>query len=137
MVNLQEDFEILDELIRKAYDLISPLDHHDDLKFLTIDYMMDDAKKNPGCYLKIKKGRDHTLFPICNRSGIKTTQMIKFSLKMANKLYDKEDVDNEELDKVVSKLNFLLRRYNSPASPIRAVVNKIKSTRKFNKNMGM
>ena len=79
MENINEELQILDELLRTAYDLISPLSHHDDLKHLTAQGMEDEYKKTPGCFLKMTTGRGHTLFPICNRAGIKCTKMMAFS----------------------------------------------------------
>ena len=67
MENLYEDFQNLNELIRTASSLISPITYRDDLNRLTPEFVQQDAKKSPGCYLKLGQGRDHTLFPICNR----------------------------------------------------------------------
>ena len=81
MDTLTEDLEMLDELLRKAYDLISPLSHHDDLKLLSPESMEDEYKKKPSCFIKMQTGRGHTLFPICNRAGIRCTKMMAFSKK--------------------------------------------------------
>ena len=84
MVNLNEDFKVLNELIRTAYKLISPIPYHDDIKRLTPEFMNRDYVKTPGCYIAVGDGNNNTIFPICNRYGFRDPDMIKFSLKLAS-----------------------------------------------------
>jgi len=136
MTKLQESFEILEELLRQAHELISPMTYHDDLERLTPQFMMGDMQKNPGCYIKMDTGRKTMVFPICNRNGIKTPQMIKFSLKLAARLNDADYVDQERISIVISKLNRLLNRYDRPVpKPSRAAGVKSLATQKFNQLM--
>ena len=133
---LQESFEVLEELLRQANNLISPITYHDDIKRLTPDFVMGDAKKNPGCYLKMGIGQKHIFFPICNRAGMKCPHIIKFSLKLANRLNDLEHAHPERVTTVIAKLTRLLHRYDRPVpKPSRAAGVKSLATQKFNQLM--
>ena len=46
MDKLNEAFEVLEELLRQANSLISPITHHQDLDRLTPDFMLRDCQKN-------------------------------------------------------------------------------------------
>lgn len=134
---LKEDLKILDELLRTAYDLISPISHHDDLKFLTTKSLEDGFKKNPSCYLKMTNGRGHTLFPICNRAGIKCTKMMAFSKKLATAMHTTPDTPMPEgITVILKKLDYLMSRYKSPSTPLKAAARKGMETKKFNSKMG-
>lgn len=129
---MNKNFEILEELLRQTYDLISPISHHDDLKRLTPQMMNDDSEKRPECYIRM----GHTIFPICNRIGIKTPQMIQFSLKLAGKMRDDECEDKEQLEDVITKLTSLLSKYSQPVpKPWRAAARKGHDVKKFRRNM--
>ncbi len=136
MKKLQEAYQILDELLRQANSLISPITHHQDLALLTPDYMKQDSAKNPTCYLKLSTGRKHTLFPLCSRNGIHSPQMIKFSLKMAEKLNNFDEVDRDKLNIVIHKLNALHQKFSRPIpKPGSTGYLKGISTGKFNKEL--
>jgi hypothetical protein len=134
MENLNEEFQNLSELLRTAYKLISPITYHDDLKRLSPEFVKSDAEKNPGCYLKLGQGSEHTLFPICNRYGYKDAKMIEFSLKLAKRMAEKQP--DGHLPGVVIKLTKLLNKYNKaiPNTVSQAAL-KTKSTKTFNKKM--
>ena len=134
MKNLNEDYKNLNELIRTAYKLISPMTYHDDVNRLTPEFVMDDAKKRPGCYLKLGQGADHTLFPICNRYGYKDPKMIKFSLKLAKKVAERNI--GHDTTTVIIKLQKLLNKYNKtiPNTNSQAAL-KGQATKTFNKKM--
>ena len=134
MENLNEEFANLSELLRTAYKLISPITYHDDLKRLSPEFVKSDAEKNPGCYLKLGQGADHTLFPICNRYGYKDVKMIKFSLKLAKRMAEKQPSDHTA--GTVIKLTKLLNKYNKaiPKTKSQAFL-KGQSTKTFNKKM--
>ena len=136
MEKLNEDYKILDELLRTAYELISPLSFHDDLDRLTPDFVSDDSKKRPGCYLKLGQGANHTLFPICNRYGYKDPRMMKYSLELARKL-DEENEDVDVSDTII-ELKRLLNKYDRPIPNTVSQANlKRKSTKMFNKQMNI
>jgi hypothetical protein len=134
MENLNEDFEVLNELLRKAYSLISPITYHDDLDRLTPEFVKKDSQKTPGCYLKLGQGADHTLFPICNRYGYKDPKMIKFSLKLAKRLQEKGATHG--IEGTVIKLQKLLTKYDKavPNTKSQAFL-KGQATKTFNKKM--
>jgi len=114
MTAVDEQFELLDELIRKVHSLIGPYDIHDELKWL----MQRDVRKKifekfPKCFLSLRsKGRFIPFFPICNMTGKEDPEMIAFSMKMADKMKDKPDIDQKELDIIVVKLQRLHNRFN-------------------------
>jgi len=134
MENLNEEFGVLEELLRTAHRLISPTTYHDDLKRLTPDFLKKDAVKTPGCYLAIGNGAEHTIFPICNRQGFKDPKMIQFSLKLAKRMAEKQPDHN--LSGTVVKLTKLLTKYDKaiPNTKSQAVL-KGKATRTFNRKM--
>jgi len=134
MENINEDYKNLSELVRTAYKLISPMTYHDDVDRLTPEFVMDDAKKKPGCYLKLGQGADHTLFPICNRYGYKDPKMIKFSLKLAKRIAEKNQ--ERDMSGTIIKLERLLSKYDKPVpNTVSQAVLKGKATKMFNQKM--
>jgi hypothetical protein len=111
--NLTEGIKLLEELVRRAYQLISPLNYEYDLKWL----MKQDEKhalfeKHPKCFLKlIHMGREISFFPICNHAGMIDPQMIQLSLKMVDKLVGNDRVDQDALVMVATKLKALQNKY--------------------------
>jgi hypothetical protein len=136
MENLNEEYKNLSELVRTAYKLISPMTYHDDVDRLTPEFVMNDSKKRPGCYLKLGQGSDHTLFPICNRYGYKDPKMIQFSLKLAKKIAERNV--GHDTSTVILKLEKLLNKYDKPVpNTMSQAVLKGKSTKEFNKKMNL
>ncbi len=134
MEKLNKDYKSLNELIRTAYQLISPMTYNDDVDRLTPEFVMNDSKKRPGCYLKLGQGADHTLFPICNRYGYKDPKMIKFSLKLAKKVAER-NVGTDTFT-VILKLQKLLNKYDKPVpNTVSQAVLKGQATKIFNKKM--
>jgi len=134
MENLNEEFKVLNELLRTAYKLISPITYHDDVERLTPEFLKRDYVKTPGCYLAIGNGAEHTIFPICNRYGYKDPKMVKFSLKLAKRMAKK----NTEVDMsgTIIKLHKLLTKYGkSIPNTVSQAVLKRKATKRFNMNM--
>lgn len=114
MTNLNEQFEQLDELIRKVNSLIAPYDVHDELKWL----LKKDIRKKmfeefPKCFLSLRsRGRELPFLPICNRQGMEDPQIIAFSMKLAHRLKNKPDVDQDHLDVVLVKLQRLHNKFD-------------------------
>jgi len=134
MENLNEDYKNLSELVRTAFKLISPITYHDDVDRLTPDFVMNDAKKRPGCYLKLGQGADHTLFPICNRYGYKDPKMIQFSLKLAKKVAERNV--GTDTSTIILKLQKLLNKYDKPVpNTVSQAALKGQATKTFNKKM--
>ena len=114
MDKLKESLQILDELLRKAYELISPLDMHSDLKwYLNRDMRKAQMEKFPKCFVTIqnKMGRQIP-FPICNVMGMTCPKMIDFSMKLANKLNQSDDFDNEVVVALIGRLKRLHSRFD-------------------------
>lgn len=134
MENLNEDFKVLNELLRTAYKLISPISYQDDIKRLTPEFLKRDYVKTPSCYLAVGDGNNNTIFPICNRYGYKDPDMIRFSLKLAKKMAEKENSDQNDIPGVIVKLQRMLNKYDKPVpNTMSQALLKAKSTRKFNK----
>lgn len=137
MEPINEAYKKLNELLRKVDSLISPMTAHHTIKWLQDPKARKQHfEKNPRCYLQLGIGRKHTLFPICNRGGVEDPEMIRFSLKLADKLYNVKDVDYNKLDIIVSKLKRLEMKLSKdipkPDSMTRL---KTQSTKSFNQNM--
>ena len=104
---IQEKFENLEELIRRANDLINP---EDSLAYLQRKDLRDRLYgEKPGCFLKLKKmGRDTSayLLPVCNRSGMEDPKVIDISIKLVQRLMtdDKGQFDINDLKTVLGKL---------------------------------
>ena len=84
---LNEEFELLSELIRKADELINP---EDSLAYLVHKDTRDRLYgKKPACFMKLRPiGRDTSayLFPICNRNGMEDPKVIQLSIKMIKRV---------------------------------------------------
>jgi hypothetical protein len=115
MKDLEKDFEVLSELLRKAYDAIVPSEYKAAFMMKLFDKNFRDSmvKKNPTCYLTFKgKGREIPFFPICNMNGIKDASVISFSLNLANKLKNIPDADQDHIEMVIKKLVRLHSTYS-------------------------
>ena len=114
MTAVDKQFELLDELIRKVHSLMGPYNIHDELKWLMKrDIRKKMFEKFPKCFLSLRsRGRSLPFFPICNRSGSEDPEVIAFSMKLANKLKDKPDMDQKHLDIILVKLQRMHSRFN-------------------------
>lgn len=114
MDKTNEHFEFLEELIRKAYAIIAPYDVDFRLKWLMDkDLRTKHFEKFPKCYLSLRtRGRQVPFFPICNRMGMEDPEIISFSMKLAEKLKDKPEIEGEQIDAVLVKLKGLHSRFN-------------------------
>lgn len=132
---IEEQLQVLDELLRKAYSLISPLDAHSDLKwYLKRDMRKSQMEKFPKCFIVIKNkmGRDIP-FPICNVMGMTDPRMISFSLKLANALKDKPDIEADRLSRCICSLRRLYARFNKDVpTPAPEAARKATTTKSFN-----
>jgi hypothetical protein len=128
--------ELLDELLRTARSLISPISYHDHLNSLSDrDFRNKLFDGNPKCYLTIKyKSKEIPFFPICNRTALEDPRIIKFSLKLAKKMVGKGDVDQEHLIVVIKKLESLHKKFiKETPKPTSMAVKKAASTRQLTK----
>jgi len=132
---LEESFQILDELLRKAYKLISPLDMHSDLKwYLDRDMRKAQQEKHPKCFINMTNpiGRDIP-FPICNVSGIADPQMVDFSLKLAQRLKNEPEIDADKIDLTLGQLRRIKARLvKSIPTPAPEAARKANVTKDFN-----
>jgi hypothetical protein len=109
MSNKSDDnIQHLNELIRKANDMINP---EDSLSYLMKKDLRDRLYGDkPKCFLKLQPiGRDISpyLVPICNRAGYEDPKVVDFAIKMVQKLMvDKPDMfDNNDIQKILNRLN--------------------------------
>lgn len=116
MKPMDKEIVILEELIRRAYEHMSPFSYHKDLEWLSDpDLRKTLFDKFPKCYLSLSINRkDIPFFPICNRLGFVDPRIVMFSMKLANKLSAVGDprVDITNLQGVTKRLEFLHRKYS-------------------------
>jgi len=112
--NLNEQFQLLEELVRKAYSLISPIDFSYDLKWLLKqDHRNSLFERNPKCFLQLKlMGRSVPFFPVCNRAGMTDPKMIDISIKMIDKLSGNDQVDQDALVITAQRLKALKSKFS-------------------------
>lgn len=147
---LKEEFDILEELLRRAYDLIHP---EEDFSHLYKKDMKERLYgKYPKCFLKILPiGRDTEayLLPICNRAGIEDPKVIDISLKVTKRLID-NNVGKFDINALQGVLNSLQHRHNvlsktvpKPATTaakkaqVTRALSRIQGTLDYNKTDGM
>ena len=134
MNKLHENFVHLEELIRTADSLINPITVDKRLEWL----MRKDVRgklfeENPKCFLSMNIGQKTMLFPICSRSGMEDPQIIDFSIKLANRIAGKPDVDVSELQVTLKKLNMLKKKFSQPIpKPAKNAAQKGNSTKNMN-----
>ena len=113
MKKLYEEFFHLEELLRTADSLINPMTVDQRLAWLMDKNVRGKLfEEYPKCFLKLNMGAKHMVLPVCNRSGMHDPQIIDISIKMANKIAGKPDIDTEELKVTLHKLEFLKNKYS-------------------------
>jgi hypothetical protein len=135
MGNLNEEFKTLRELIRKVGNTLLPYGGEDKLAYLQKKDVRDRLQgKFPKCFLAIKgKGQDIPFLPICNRMGVFDPDIMKFSIKLANKMNGQENIDQDDLTIILAKLEKLHKRYTQdPVKPPIEAAKKGLTTRLFN-----
>jgi len=135
MGSLNERFEVLDELIRKVYSLIAPHSIDYRLKWLMDrDLRTKHLERYPKCYLSLTmRGRQVPFFPICNRTGIEDPDIISFSMKLAEKLKDRPEIEGEQVDAILVKLKRLHSKFSKEVpKPYGMATKKAFVTRLFN-----
>lgn len=108
------EFEKIQEFIQKVSDIVSPISFRDELKrVIDPNVRKHLCEKYPKCFLPVRIGnRDAFIMPICNRNGATDKNMIAFSLKLANRLLDREDVDRGMLQITIKRLNRMFNTYS-------------------------
>ena len=77
MKHINEDFQHIEELIRKVQSLIAPITVHKDFTWLMNRRNSSKFKEQfPKCVLPINVGRTIIYAPICNRMGAEDPEMI-------------------------------------------------------------
>lgn len=121
---VKKDFEVLEELIRRANQLINP---EDSLSYLLKKDIRDRLYgEKPKCFIKLQAIGQNTapyLLPICNRSGIEDPKVINVSIKLVQKLMT-DTGGKFDINSLQTVLNALQHRHNTfnkeipkPASP--------------------
>ena len=107
------EMEMLQELVRKIQNVLSPHTHQQDSEYFSdATKSVEFYNKYPSCFVKMGVGRKHFLFPICNRMGFEDPKMIKLSLRLADRMYNLKDVDGDSLNIVITKLNEYDRKFS-------------------------
>lgn len=103
----EKNFYKLNELLRKASESMGyEEDDGKKLEFLRSKELQHQLYgMYPECYLTFKgRGREIPFFPICNRMGIHDPFMMKFSLKLAQKMNQSGKFNGPELEEVMTKI---------------------------------
>jgi len=103
----ERNFYKLNELLRRASEAIGyDEDPGKKLEFLRNKELQAELYgRYPECYLSFKgRGREVPFFPICNRMGIHDPFMMKFSMKLAQKMNNSGKFNGPELETVLTKL---------------------------------
>lgn len=139
---LKEEFEVLEELLRKAYELIH--DEKDDYSYLADKDMRERLYgKHPKCFLKllpIGRSTQEYILPICNRAGIEDPKVVGISLQVVKRMIDgnKGSFDTNELQNVMNRLqhkhSVLSKTVPKPAT---TAAKKAQVTRMLNKIQGV
>jgi len=132
--NLNEDFQYLDELLQSVNDIITPFSFRDELAaVMDRETRQRLYEKNPRCFMPIRMGnKDNYILPICNRNGATDKNMIAFSMKLANRMLDREDVDRGMLEVTLKRLNRLNTTYSkSTPTPADRAAQKANLTKSF------
>lgn len=110
----QEDFKRLEEFIQRVSDIVSPISFRDELRaVMDKETRRRLCERHPKCFLPVRMGnRDAFIMPVCNRNGATDKNMIAFSMKLANRLMDREDVDRGMLQITIRKLERMYNTYN-------------------------
>lgn len=133
-----KEFNSLQELIQKINHIMTPLTFRDELKsILNKDTIKNLSEKYPKCFFPINMGNGAMNLPICNRNGSTDKRMIAFSLKAANRLMKRDDVDRGMLEVTIKKLERLNTTYSkdvpTPANKAAIKANLTKSFIKMKK----
>ncbi len=124
----------LEELLRKAQNIILPTNSIDDVKYVL------NKKIKKTCFLSVKfKDIESYCIPICNRYEFIDPKIIQFSIDLIDKkLIYNLDIDQIDLQQKRKKLKKLFIKYskNLP-KPISMAILKSKSTRRFKKELGI
>lgn len=135
-MNIQEGFTYLSELLRTAYDLISPNTYHNQLDLFKDREKMEELyNKCPSCFLTLlRKDKGIVYFPLCNKMNIEDPKLINFSITFAGKLNGNENIDEEDLKNIMIKLQRLKNKFSKPIpKTTRMAILKGNSTRQLHK----
>lgn len=129
---LNEAFQKLEELLQTVNHIVTPFSFRDELKSV-----MDPTtrkrmcEKHPKCFLPVRMGnKDIPFLPICNRNGATDKDMIAFSMKLANRLLGREEVDRGMLEITLKKLHRLNTTYSKEIpTPADAAAQKALATK--------
>ncbi len=131
---IQEELEHLEELIRRADELINP---DQSIGYLLKRDMRDRLYgEKPACFMKLRPiGRDTSayLFPICNRYGMEDPKVIQISIKMAERLMNDDRFNVNDIQTMLNRLQHrndtFVKKIPKPAS---AAAKKAQVTKMFN-----
>lgn len=131
--------EYIEELIRKVTSIVSPGLYDETLNVImnkeTRKRLYDD---HPKCFIPMTYGdKNPLLLPICNRQGLEDLKMIRFSMKLMDRMKKHfNDIDQDNIDSIIIKLKRLESKFlkEIPKSTRMAAL-KAKSTININNNI--
>lgn len=133
---LAEQYQHLDELLQGVNDIMTPFSFRDELKAVMDPMTRKNlSEKYPRCFMPVRMGnQDAFILPVCNRNGATDKNMIAFSMKLANRLLDREDIDRGMLEVTIKKLNRLNSTYSKTIpTPADRAAQKANITKSFSK----
>jgi len=137
MKKINEDFQHIEELIRKVQSLISPISVHDDYKSIRSKENIGKFKEQfPKCVIPVNVGRTIIYAPICNRLGAEDPDMIRLSHRLMCKLsgHEKMHEYRGEIEIAKVKLERLLSKFSKDIpKPADMAAKKAGSTIALNK----
>lgn len=135
---MDSKIEVLTELLRNVSKLIDPESTNSKVKWLMDSKIKNELfKKFPKCTMSIKNLNDETFQPyffVCNRQGMTDPDMIKFNLRLCDKLEKLNHIDKDHLCKIRRRLKYMQARYDKPIPiPFSTSGHKTKNTLRLNK----
>lgn len=121
--NLKEEFKMLNELIRTAYQHLDPVDKYSYLYHRNMLRTM--YGDHPKCFVRLRRDDGGPMgqpkipyvLPLCNRAGYYDPDIIGLSIKMVRKLMHQQGAGKfgvNDLQAALDKLDHYHNRYSKP-----------------------
>jgi hypothetical protein len=130
---IDEQFEILDELIRLSCKSLNPYNPNDFSWLKNKSFLEKMLKEKPDCFI-ISKSKSIPFLCVCNQMGIHDLNMIQYTKKILDNPEYNSKLDSDELISIQKRLDFFKRKYDKKIpKPIRSAIRKSRDTRKLNR----
>lgn len=109
-MTIKKNFKILNEYLDNIRNIVGRPERDGDEMYMDPELRLEHSKKSPECYLKMGIGVDHTLFPICNKSGATDPKMIEQAKKLADDMLGRKEINSIQADVIKVQLARLQNR---------------------------